>query len=146
MSNEKPLLTWTSHPFRDYPVNSVLLVVFIIIIAASLWRIAVIDWEMPLFYYLGLLIFLLSLMPYFIPTIYEFREEKIVVIYWFIRVERRYSEYKSYYSDKKGVMLSTFKMPRRLDAFRGLNLRFSKKAEEKEKLFQLLAEKIGNQV
>lgn len=146
MSNEKPLLSWTSHPLRDYPKNSLLLIVFIIIIAVSLWKIAVVEWEMPLFYYLGLLIFLLSLAPYFIPTSYEFWNDKIVIYYWFVRLERRYSDFKSFYADKKGVMLSTFKMPRRLDAFRGLNLRFSKTAKEKEELFKLLKEKIGEKV
>ncbi|MDO9576862.1 MAG: hypothetical protein Q7J16_03175 [Candidatus Cloacimonadales bacterium] len=146
MSNEKPLLSWTSHPLLDYPKNSIILFVFIIILAVSLWRIAVIDWEMPLFYYLGLLIFLFSLAPYFILTRYEFWEDKIVIYYWFIRLERKYSDYKSFYKDKKGVMLSTFKMHRRLDAFRGLNIRFSKTGQEKEELFKLLKEKISDRV
>lgn len=144
MLNDKPLLSWTSHPLLDYPGKSIILFIFIIVLAVSLWRIAVIDWEMPLFYYLGLLIFLISLAPYFIPTRYEFWDDKIVIYYWLVRVERRYSDYKSFYKDKKGVMLSTFKMHRRLDAFRGLNIRFSKTGEEKEEFFKLLAEKVGN--
>ncbi|MCF7793753.1 MAG: hypothetical protein K9N09_04615 [Candidatus Cloacimonetes bacterium] len=144
MSNNELLLTWTSHPFRDNSRNSIILVFFIIILAASLWRIAVIEWEMPLFYYLGMIIFLGSLIPYFIPTTYELYNKKIRVFYWFIKMERSYSDFGSYYSDKRGVMLSTFKMPRRLDAFRGLNLRFSKTRSEKEKLFEILEEKIGN--
>ena len=146
MSNDKPLLSWTSHPLRDYPRSSIILIAFIIILGVSLWRIAVIEWEMPLFYYLGLLIFIISLAPYFIPTKYEFWDNNIVVYYWMIRVERKYSDYKCYYSDKKGMMLSTFKMPRRLDPFRGLNIRFSKTREEKEKLLEILEEKIGNKV
>jgi len=146
MSNDKPLLSWTSHPLRDFPKSSVILIIFIIILGVSLWRIAVIDWEMPLFYYLGLLIFLLSLSPYFIPTKYEFLDETIVVYYWFIRMEKKYTDYKSFYTDKKGIMLSTFKMHRRLDAFRGLNLRFSKTKAEKEQLLAILEDKIGNKV
>lgn len=146
MSNDvKPLLSWTSHPFLDNLRNSIILSIFIVILGASLWRIAVLNWDMPLFYYLGMLIFLLSLSPYFIPTTYEFHENKIRIYYWFVKVERPYSDFGCFYADKRGVMLSTFKMPRRLDSFRGLNIRFSKSAEEKEMLFKLLTEKIGNQ-
>jgi hypothetical protein len=144
MSNNEPRLSWTSHPLRDYPRNSIILFVFIIILAVSLWRIAVIDWEMPLFYYLGLLIFFFSLSPFFIPTRYEFWNDKIVIFYWMIRIEKKYSDYKSFYLDKKGVMLSTFKMHRRLDAFRGLNIRFSKTGQEKEELLSILKEKVGD--
>lgn len=144
MCNKKPLLNWTSHPLRDYPKNSVILILFILIIAVSLWKIAVVEWQMPIFYILGLIIFVLSFSVYFIPTEYSFFEDKIVIIYWFYKVEKKYSDFGCFYADKKGVMLSTFKMPRRLDAFRGLNIRFSHSKEEKEKLFAILKEKIGN--
>jgi hypothetical protein len=40
-------------------------------------------------------------------------------------------------------MLSTFKMPRRLDPFRGQSLRFSKTKAEKEQLLEILRNKIG---
>ena len=143
-TTQEPLLKWTSHPLRDFPLSSSILIAFIIIIAFSLWRIAVIDWEMPFFYYLFVSIFVLSFTPYFIPTTYEFHDDKIVIYYWFYRMEKQYSDYGCYYFDKKGVMLSTFKMPRRLDPFRGLNIRFSKTKKEKEKLLEILEEKIGN--
>ncbi|HPR18747.1 MAG TPA: hypothetical protein PLD62_10935 [Candidatus Cloacimonadota bacterium] len=143
MSNNEPILKWTSHPLRDNPVSSVILIIFIIILAVSLWHIAVIDWQMPLFYYLGLIIFIASLTPYFIPTTYECHDDKIVIFYWVVKVEKKYTDFGCYYADKKGVMLSTFKMPRRLDAFRGLNLRFSKTATEKAELFKILDEKVG---
>ena len=117
-----------------------------IFLAVKLWKIAVIQWEMPLFYYLGLGIFFVSLLPYFMPTTYEFYEDKIRIIYWVVKVERKYSDFGCYYVDKKGVMLSTFTRPRRLDSFRGQSIRFSKTKEEKEELLKILSEKIGNQV
>ena len=146
MSNNEPKLSWTSHPLKDYPLTSIILLVFIIILSAALWQIAVISWEMPLFFYLGLVIFLLSLITYFIPTRYEFYEDKIVIYYLFVRIERIYSDFGCFYTDKKGVMLSTFKAPRRLDAFRGQSIRFSKTRSEKDELIKLLKEKIGNQI
>lgn len=146
MSNNKPKLEWISHPFVDNLKSSILLVIFLIFMAVVLWIIAVRQWEMPIFYYLGLLIFIISLMPYFIPTTYKFFDDKIRIFYWFIKVERSYNDFKCYYADKKGVMLGTFRKPRRLDSFRGQSIRFSKSQQEKAQLMELLAEKIGNKV
>lgn len=146
MSNNEPKLSWTSYPLKDYPLTSIVLIVFIIILSAALWQISVVSWEMPLFFYLGLIIFLLSLITYFIPTSYEFYEDNIVIYYLFVRTERVYSDFGCFYTDKKGVMLSTFKAHRRLDAFRGQSIRFSKTRSEKDELIKILNEKIGNQV
>jgi len=146
MSDNESKLKWVSYPFKDYPLSSLLLVAFLVIISLLLWKITVVNWNMPLFYYLGITIFMLSLITYFIPTTYELMENIIVVHYWFIKTERPYSHFGCYYIDKKGIMLSTFKMPRKLDPFRGLSLRFSKTREEKEELLNILEMKIGNKV
>ncbi|MCD4796420.1 MAG: hypothetical protein K8R49_04525 [Candidatus Cloacimonetes bacterium] len=146
MSNNEPNLSWTSHPLRDYPLTSIILILFIIVLSAGLWQIAVVSWDMPLFFYLGMGIFCFSLITYFIPTNYEFYEDKIVIYYFFIRIERKYSDFGCFYLDKKGVMLSTFKTHRRLDSFRGQSVRFSKTRAEKDELLKLLKDKIGNQV
>ena len=146
MSNntENIELKWTSHPLKDFPRSSMILVIFILIMAISLWKIAVVIWEMPLFYYLGMMLFLLSLITYFIPTTYILTNSKITIYYWLIKTEKLYSDFGCYYMDKKGIMLGTFKKPRRLDAFRGTSLRFSKSKLEKEKLLGILELKIGN--
>jgi hypothetical protein len=147
MSNNQPEtidLKWTSHPFKDYPRSSLLLVIFIIILAISLWKIAVLMWDMPLFYYLGMAIFLISLITYFIPTKYELDENKITITYLMIKVEKKYKDFGCYYLDNKGIMLGTFKKPRRLDPFRGTSLRFSKTRAEKSELLAILERKIGN--
>ena len=137
MSN-KPIISWTSHPFKDFPVSSILLLISILIISVGLWKITFINWEMPLFFYLGLLVFTLTLSPYFIPTKYEFYDEKIVIFYLMIRIEKKYVDFGCFYADKKGVMLSTFKKPRRLDNFRGQSVRFSKNQKEKEERLEYL--------
>ena len=146
MSDNEPKLKWISYPFKDFPLSSALLSFFLIIISSLLWKITVVNWNMPLFFYLGMGIFFLSLITYFIPTTYALYENKIIVQYWLIKAERPYSHFGCYYMDKKGIMLSTFKMPRKLDPFRGLSLRFSKTRIEKEELLRILEEKIGNKV
>ena len=143
-TNDKPILSWTSHPFVDFPRNSFFLVIFLAGFAYVLWRITVVSWEMPLYYYIGIVFLLGSMTTYFIPTRYEFYEFKFLIFYAGIKVEKRYSDFKCYYTDKKGVMLGTFMRPRRLDSFRGQSLRFSKTQNEKEPLLNLLETKIGN--
>ena len=143
MSN-KPLLKWTSHPFREFPILSVFLLIFMVALAWILWQITVVNWEMPIFYFIGIFAFFFSLITYFIPTTYNLYEHKIEVFYWFVRIERRYEDFGCYYIDKKGVMLSTFTQPRRLDPFRGLSLRFTREKNEKEELLEILERKIGN--
>ncbi|NQV17193.1 MAG: hypothetical protein HQ534_01425 [Armatimonadetes bacterium] len=145
MSSEKTKLSWTSHPFIDFPVTSIFLVIFLIVLAVILWQVAVVIWDMPLFYYLGFAIFVFSMITYFIPTRYEFYEMKIIIYYAMIKIERNYSDFKCFYSDKKGIMLGTFMKPRKLDSFRGQSIRFSKLQTEKEDLIKLLEQKIGNQ-
>jgi len=85
MSDNEPKLKWVSYPFKDFPVSSALLIAFLIIISSLLWKITVVNWRMPLFFYLGMGIFLLSLITYFIPTTYELFENKILVYYWLIK-------------------------------------------------------------
>ncbi|MGC9362250.1 MAG: hypothetical protein ACP5F3_04900 [Candidatus Syntrophosphaera sp.] len=144
MSRE-PLLTWRSWPFVERPLASVLLVLFLLFLAYFLWNITVEQWQQPLYYILGMLLVLGSLLPYFIPTTYILYEYEIEVHYLFIKITRKYSDFGCFYSDKRGIMLSTFKMPRRLDTFRGQSLRFSKDRAEKEKLVEILTRKIGKQ-
>jgi hypothetical protein len=160
MSNDKPL-TWVSHPMREYPITTAVLLLFLAAMAAFLWDVTmtpadqnialfswlgmdVKGWDMPLFYYLGVAFLFFSLITYFIPTYYECGEQSIKVKYWFVTMQRQWSDFGCYYQDARGVMLSTFRHPRRLDPFRGLSLRFSRSRNEKEVLLEILNTKIGN--
>ncbi len=143
MSSDQPLLTWTSFPLRDYPKSSILLSIFLVFLAGLLWQIAVVEWEMPLFYVLGMLLVLGNLAPYYIPTHYKLYEDRIDIAYFAVKISRKYSDFHCFYADKKGIMLGTFPQPNRLDRFRGQSLRFSKKQEEREQLEEILGRKIS---
>jgi len=137
------ILTWTSFPFVERPVTSIILVAIIVAITIYLWFISVEKWEMPLFYFIFVLLFTMELLPYFIPTTYKIYDDRIEIRYTFVKVEKQFNQFGCYYADKRGVLLSTFTKPSRLDRFRGQSLRFSKSKKEKEKLFSILDEKIG---
>jgi len=97
---------------------------------------------MPIFYFLGMLYLFISLISYFIPTRYEIFDDKIVVYYAGIKVEKPFSNFGCFYHDKKSFTLSTFRRPRRLDVFRGQFVRFSKEKKEKEFLIKFLRTKL----
>lgn len=138
-----PLLEWDSFPFVERPLTSFLLVIFLILLSFLLWQLAVVHWGYPLFYLGGMLLTIGNLLPYFIQTKYSLYDDKILIRYLFIKIERKLSDFGCFYLDKRGVMLSTFKTPRRLDPFRGQSLRLSVTQNEKTQLIEILTEKIG---
>ncbi len=120
-----------------------MLILFLSGLALFLYWVAVINWQQPLYYILGMLLVLGDLLPYFILTEYELYEDRFVIRYFFFKVSRPYSDFGCFYQDKRGIMLSTFKLPRRLDAFRGQSFRFSAGRQEMEELNRIFKEKIG---
>lgn len=141
----KPLLQWKSFPFAERPYVSLALCSFLILLSVLLYKITVIDWNYPIFYYGGMFLVIINLLPYFIVTEYNLLDSEIEIRYWFMKIKRNYSDFGCFYRDKRGIMLSTFKMPRRLDAFRGQSLRFSKDRAELDQLIDILKTKIGKE-
>lgn len=141
----KPILSWKSIPFLERPYQTLFLISILTLMMVLLWQITVINWASPTLYIISMLILILNLLPYFIMTRYEFYEDKLVVYYMFVRVVRNYADFGCFYKDKYGVMLGTFKRPRRLDLFRGQSIRFSKDKSEMNELLLFLSNKIGKQ-
>ncbi|HQO18212.1 MAG TPA: hypothetical protein PLJ85_03445 [Candidatus Cloacimonas sp.] len=139
----EPILKWKSWPLVERPWVSLILILFLLILSLLLYYIAVISWQQPFYYILGMLLVLGNLLPYFILTEYELYEDRVQVRYLFLKVSRPFTDFGCFYEDKRGIMLSTFKAPRRLDAFRGLSLRFSADKKEREQLIFILMQKIG---
>lgn len=143
-AEDKIYFDWISFPFIDRPRTSTLLVIFLIFLSVLLRYF--IEHSLLLnfqWFLISMVLILLSIGSYFIPSRYTFLENKIVAKYLFIKVEKDYKEFGCFYSDKKGVLLSTFKTPRRLDSFRGMSVRYSKNQLEKEELLEFLVKKIG---
>ncbi|MBP7309942.1 MAG: hypothetical protein KA984_01490 [Candidatus Cloacimonetes bacterium] len=141
----EPILKWKSWPFIERPLTSLVLVLFLCLLALIVYKIAVIGWQQPIYYIIGMLLVIANLVPYFIQTEYELYDDVYLARYLFLKISRPYSDFGCFYLDKRGIMLSTFKMPRRLDAFRGQSLRFSKTHEEKEAVLAFLKSKIAKQ-
>lgn len=146
MSNKKEVVhfDWVSFPFVDRPRTSTLLVVFLIFLSLLLRFFIEHALMLPIgWFWISMVLILISISSYFIPSHYTFLNDRVVAKYIFMKVERKYKDFGCFYSDKHGVMLSTFKTPRRLDPFRGLSVRFSKTQSEKDELLKFLENKIG---
>ncbi|HEX37529.1 MAG TPA: hypothetical protein ENG70_01520 [Candidatus Cloacimonetes bacterium] len=140
MSNKEPLYSWTSFPFVEFPISSALVLAFFVLVAVFVFSITY-----NVFWVLLSLIFLFSsLFAYFAPTVYKFYDDHVFLRVGIFKRTRKYSEFKCFYADKKGVMLSTFNRPRGLDRFRGQSIRFTKNQDERDEILKFLDEKIGN--
>ncbi len=140
MSNNKPIYKWISFPFVEFPLSGALVLAFFVLAAVFVYTIT-----LNFFWVLLSMVFLFSsLFSFFVPTYYEFYDDHIFLKVLVFKRERKYNEFKCFYADKKGVMLSTFNRPRGLDRFRGQSIRFTKEQKEKKQIMEFLSEKIGN--
>ncbi|MCD4734355.1 hypothetical protein K8R78_08995 [bacterium] len=87
----------------------------------------------------GVAIFLI-LNGFFLPTGYEITEDKIIWRRLFFRRARSWSDFKCYYADKFGVMLSTMNRPSRLDAWRGMSVWFGR--ENRKEVLEIIKQHV----
>jgi len=119
------LLSWRSVPARRSAKTTGLVVLIIIGVPVLLYV-----WYSPFFGLLGIVILGGSLLSFFLPTDYTLTEVAVLRRYLGIAQKRNWSEFRSFYPDKNGVLLSPFVRPSRLENFRGLYLRFERNREE----------------
>ena len=88
------------------------------------------------------LIFLITLSTYFLPTTYTVDEKTVLIKFQFSVKKRNLSAFRMMYPGRRGVLLSPFLGPSRLENFRGFYLRYGKdnKSEVDEFLAELLDE------
>lgn len=119
------LLKWRSHPVRRRESKLTLVIAVLIGLPAGL---------LILYgpYYAGLAIVVLggSLASYFLPTDYVLYAGGGEMRFFWICRRFTWEQFRSYYPDRNGVLLSPFARPSRLENFRGLYLRFGDCADQ----------------
>jgi hypothetical protein len=128
------LYRWRSHPVRAGGRRLKIAVAALIVVPVGLYLL-----YGPFFGILALAILGFSLFPYFLPTDYVLYVGGLESV--FLGVHRRFTweQFRSYYPDKHGVLLSPFVRPSRLENFRGLYLRFG---EQPADVMAIVSEKI----
>lgn len=131
-----PEQSWVVHPLRDSWKRSILLFFFLALFLSGvyfLWRSVAVT--------LFCAIFLTgSLYRYFVPFRYEFYADRLAVTSLFYRVTKPWSDFRSFYVDRNGVLLSPFAKPSRLENFRGVYIRFGCNRSE---VIDFIKHKIG---
>jgi hypothetical protein len=128
------LLKWRSHPVREGGRR-----LWIVAGALLVFPIGLGLLYGPFFTLLAIAILGGSLLTYFLPTDYTFYSGGVESR--FVGVSRRFTweQFRSYYPDRHGVLLSPFIHPSRLENFRGIYIRFDSRFSE---VMAIVAEKI----
>ncbi len=113
-------LAWTAWPMRRSPVRAGLGIAFIALVAWTLQ-----SWlGTPYFTIIAVLLLWGQVASFYLPTRYRLTEEGVSVRGAVARRERPWSDFRSFFVDHDGVLLSPFIERSRLERFRGLSLQF----------------------
>ncbi len=118
-------LTWVSHPVKESIKKNIIALfgIIVILVGGFIWL------YIP-GVLMGIVIILLTLLPYFMPTKYSIDEQGIRVQYMFQNRLYEWKHFRSFYIDENGVLMSPFSSPSRLENFRGIYVRYGDKKKE----------------
>ena len=119
-------LSWVSHPAKIRKKATIMVLIFIMLVFAVVYSVT----GSPFMVALAAIIFVASLSTFFFPTRYEITREKVKVKYLFNKIEKEIMNFRSFYPDKNGVLLSPFAKPSRLENFRGVYIRYHQNKNE----------------
>lgn len=114
--------TWTVHPLRDNWKRTTLLLIFLALLFFAVY----LSFQSISVTILSAVCLVCSLHRYFVPARYEIYDDRVVVISFSRRSIKLWSDFRSFYADRNGVLLSPFARPSRLENFRGVYVRFGR--------------------
>lgn len=126
LPEEQVLLRWTTHPVRLRPVAAVVVTVLIFLTGMVVYYAT----ASKMFGGLTLLLLFLSLSKFYLPTIFTLTDRSVSIKTTTQTIRKEWSQYRSFYPDKNGVLLSPFVEPSRLENFRGVYLIFAGNRDE----------------
>lgn len=115
------LLEWTSHPMRKRPLAAVLVSIFILLVSFVVFSISSSAW----FGLLALVVLFASLTKFYYPTRFRLTDEDVTIKTTMQTITKPWTQFRSCYPDRNGILLSPFPEPSRLENFRGIYLIFS---------------------
>jgi hypothetical protein len=130
-------LSWKSHPARERPLTAVLVTIFIMLVMALVYF--AMDRSLFMMTMAGV-IFTITLSSFYFPTTFTIDGKKVSIKYQFSVKERNLSAFRQCYPESRGILLSPYLSPSRLENFRGFYLRYGKgnKAEIDEFVKKLI--------
>lgn len=131
-TEDRVLLKWRKHPLQKRPLAATLVTIFILVIGGLTLSVT----GSKAFSVFALVVLFLSLAKFYLPTRFMLTEKFVVIKTTTQKIEKKWSEYRSFYPDKNGVLLSPFLEPSRLENFRGIYLMFENNKEEVLKIVE----------
>lgn len=120
------LLAWTTHPIKKRPLAAFLVTLFILFIPFVVLSIT----SSKTFGFLSLVVLFASVAKFYFPTYFTLTDSEAVIKSSTQTIKRKWSEFRSFYPDKNGVLLSPFIDKSRLENFRGIYLIYDNNADE----------------
>jgi hypothetical protein len=114
------VLEWVCHPAKKNIKVTAIVSIFIVILIVVVYYMTYSIW----FSILAFLILFGSLASFYFPTHYRLTDNEIIIKTKAQTQKKSWSQYRTYYPDKNGVLLSPFVRPSRLENFRGLYIKF----------------------
>jgi hypothetical protein len=117
----RPLLEYVCYPAGRNHIITILTTIFLAICVLLVWLLT-----FSLFMVAVAIVILAgSMAGFYTRTRYQFYDDHFTVATTFQETEKSWSQYRSYYPDRNGVLLSPFLRPTRLENFRGIYIKFN---------------------
>jgi hypothetical protein len=131
------IIEWRSHPVRENRKKALFTFIFLFFFWISIY------FSLGFFWFIVSVLFVGgSLFPYFTLTRFRLDEEGATVQKPFYSIKKSWGQFRSFYPDRNGVLLSPFSKPSRLENFRGLYLRYPPQVEQKKKILEIIGKNI----
>lgn len=114
-------IEWSCHPVKRKPVLSIGITLLVLFIIAMVYNTT----QSVFFGLLAFIIMFVSLAKFYFPTHYRLSDKGVTVKTTTQTLAKNWSDYRSFYPDKNGVLLSPFAQPSKLENFRGLFIMFN---------------------
>ena len=124
-SGASPDLFWIVHPLTRSRVIPTVVILFLFLLCVLVYHIYGLFMAI-----LSIGILFGSLSSYFFPTKYLLYPDRIEVHTFARKYSRSWSYFKSFHTDKNGVLLSPFEGRSRLERFRGIYVMFNGHRDE----------------
>lgn len=131
----RELLTWRVFPASSHPLKAVFVSVVIVLLSlGSAWYAGKALGVLAFFLLLG------SLWPFFMPTTYRLTTWGIEQLRWPTKQKRPWTYFRRFTVDNRGILVSPFVSPSRLDPFRGMYILTGK---ERADIIDTIGEMVG---
>ena len=120
-------MKWSIHPFKEKPLKSFFLIIFLIFLTLTLFTIYP-NW---IFVISTMSVMLISLRGYLFKAEYELLNDYLSVKMLAFEYRKKYSDFKKVYIGKTAFLMSPFSYKTKLNRYRGVYIPFPALLREK---------------